>query len=60
MSQGKYNQKESDLQDILKTLVQPANEVSQFSQRKRELNAEGFVQTLVLGWLRQPTASLND
>jgi hypothetical protein len=41
-------------------LVQQANEICRFSQRNRQLNAERFVQVLILGWLQQADASLNE
>jgi hypothetical protein len=44
---------------ILEELVQQANAICQFSQRRSELTAERFVQVLVLGWLQQADASLN-
>ena len=52
--------KEEQLQIMLEELVQAANQICQFSQRETDLNAERFVQTLVLGWLRQADASLNE
>lgn len=60
MSVSKCSSKEEQLQVVLEELVQAANEICQFSRRKRELTAERFVQTLVLGWLRQADASLNE
>jgi hypothetical protein len=60
MSKSKYSDKTEQLQVVLEELVQKANEVCQFSQRNTPLNAERFVQTLVLGWLRRTDASLNE
>ena len=60
MSVSKCSSKEAQLQVVLEALVQAANQICQFSQRDTELNAERFVQTLVLGWLRQADASLNE
>lgn len=59
MSKQKCSNKGSQLQVVLEELVEQANEVVQFSQRNRELNAQRFVQVVVLGWLQQPKASLN-
>lgn len=60
MSVSKCNIKEEQLQLILEELVQAANQICQFSKRDTKLNAERFVQTLVLGWLSQADASLNE
>jgi hypothetical protein len=60
MSVSKCIRKEEQLQVVLEALVQTANQICQFSQRETKLNAVGFVQTLVLGWLRQTDASLNE
>ena len=60
MSTSKCSSKEKQLQIVLEELVQTANQICQFSQRNTELTAERFVQTLVLGWLRQADASLNE
>ncbi len=59
MSSQKCNSKAEPLQVMLGEMVQAANHICPFSQRETELNAERFVQTLVLGWLRQADASLN-
>jgi len=60
MSSSKCSSKEAQLQVVLDELVQQANEICRFSQRNRQLNAERFVQVLVLGWLQQADASLNE
>lgn len=60
MSVSQCISKEAQLQVVLETLVQAANQRCQFSQRDTELNAARFVQILVLGWLRQADASLNE
>jgi hypothetical protein len=60
MSAANYISKVEQLQLVLEELVQAANQICQFSQRETDLNAERFVQTLVLGWLRQTDASLNE
>jgi len=46
------------LHELLTEIVTKANRVCRFSQRERECNAEIFVQTLVLGWLAKPNASI--
>lgn len=60
MSSQNCISKEDQLQMVLEELVQSANQICQFSQRETDLNAERFVQTVVLGWLRQADASLNE
>lgn len=59
MSKAQCNLKEAQLQEMLSELAQTANAECQFSQRNSKLNAERFVQTLVLGWLSAGDASLN-
>ena len=58
MPRQKCTVKSQVLQEILKEVAQEANEKCQFSQRKRECDAEIFVQTIVLGWLEKPGASV--
>jgi hypothetical protein len=60
MSLKKCSSKVEQLQVVLGELVRTANQLCAFSQRESDLNAERFVQTLVLGWLRQTDASLNE
>ena len=60
MSDAKCSSKEEQLQAVLRECVQSANASCQFSQRNTDLNAERFVQVLVLGWLHQGDASLNE
>lgn len=60
MSQKQSSSKVQQIQLILEELVKSANAICQFSQRNTDLNAERFMQTVVLGWLRQADASLND
>jgi hypothetical protein len=60
MPVSKCIRKEEQLQVVLEALVQTANQICQFSQRDTEFHTVGFVQTLVLGWLRQTDASLNE
>jgi hypothetical protein len=59
MSQPQSNQITQQIQTLLTQDVREANQRVQFSQRQRRMSAEGFVQLLVLGWLRHPRASLN-
>ena len=59
MSDNKYNDKIGELQTILEDYVHEANVDCGFSQRDTRLNAVRFVEVLVLGWLREGTASLN-
>jgi len=54
-----YKAKGERLKVLLESAVEKANEWVRFSQRKRTLDAVGFVETLVLGWLAEPKASLS-
>jgi hypothetical protein len=58
MSQGEYSAKAKTLQKQLQAMVEEANQVCRFSQRRRSCDAATFVQILVLGWLEKPGASL--
>lgn len=60
MSNNKCINKVSEIQQVLEYLVIQANDICQFSQRNTPLQADRFVQVLVLGWLRKADASLND
>lgn len=44
---------------VLDEFATEANRLCHFSQRKRALDAVGFVKLLVWGWFVQPSASLN-
>jgi hypothetical protein len=59
MSQPKSNETLARIQAVLREDVKQANEWAQFTQRQRQITAEVFVQTLVLGWLQHKQASLN-
>jgi hypothetical protein len=48
------------VQTILIDNAQQANRDCHFSQRNRQMNATQFAQLLVLGWLHNPHASLNE
>ncbi len=54
-----YKAKGERLKVLLESAVEKANEWVRFSQRKRTLDAVGFVETLVLRWLAEPKASLS-
>lgn len=60
MSKAKCINKAEGMKVILEDLVREANEETEFSQRKTQLRAEHFVQTVVLGWLKKGDASLNE
>jgi hypothetical protein len=45
---------------MLCVYAQETNEWTQFSERDTAINAETFVQTRVLGWLKKKDASLNE
>jgi hypothetical protein len=59
MSKNKSNELFGEIQKLLSTYAQKANEWARFSQRDTPLNAEKFLQVLVLGWLKDKNASLN-
>jgi hypothetical protein len=60
MSRKKSSQVYEGIQEMLVVYAQQANQWAQFSKRETEINAETFVQTLVLGWLKKKDASLNE
>lgn len=60
MSQSNSSEKYREIQKLLSEYAQQANEWAHFSERESPLNAAGFVQTLVLGWLKKKDASLNE
>lgn len=60
MSKKKSSELYQEIQNMLVVYAQKANEWAGFSERDTELNAETFVQTLVLGWLKNKDASLNE
>lgn len=60
MSVKKSSEVYEEIQKVLVNYSQQANEWARFSQRQTQINAETFVQTLVLGWLQNPEASLNE
>lgn len=60
MSRKECTSRLENIQQILGVLVEEENKECQFSKRDTPLNASRFVQTLVLGWLKKGTASLND
>jgi hypothetical protein len=45
---------------VLHTVAEEAAQTSGFVRRRRKLTGARFVQTLVLGWLRTPVASLGE
>lgn len=60
MSQKKSNQLNQEIQNMLVLYAQEANQWAQFSKRNTTINAETFVQIVVLGWLKKKDASLNE
>jgi len=60
MSCQKCTLKAKAVQTLLTEIVEEANERCQFSQRNRQCDAQTFVQMLVLGWLENPEASLEE
>jgi hypothetical protein len=59
MSGKQSSQSLSQIQTLLTEYAREANQWAHFSERNTALNAERFVQMLVLGWLKDPSASLN-
>jgi Transposase DDE domain len=59
MSKGESSEMSQEIQKVLGEYAQRANEWSHFSQRAGIITAAGFVQILVLGWLKEGKASLN-
>ena len=47
------------LQTVLTTTADAAAQKTGFTQRQSKLTGSAFVQTLVLGWLSDPAASLD-
>ena len=60
MSKQESSQVYEEIQKLLAVYAQQANEWAQFSERESPLNAERFVQTLVLGWVKKKDACLNE
>lgn len=60
MSDKKSSEVYGEIQKILVSYSRRANEWARMSQRDTQINAETFVQTVVLGWLQKPEASLNE
>jgi hypothetical protein len=56
---NKLSQLPITIQNLLKDCAKQAGSDSGFVQRKSKLSAEVFVQTLTLGWLANPSASLH-
>lgn len=48
------------MQTVLTTTAETAARTTGFVQRQSKLTGPGFIQTLVLGWLQQPQASLGE
>ena len=60
MSKQKSSQLYQEIQNMLVVYAREANKWARFSERDTKLNAETFVQALVLGWLKKKDASLNE
>ena len=48
------------IQTVLTTTADAAAQKTGFTQRQSKLTGSAFVQTLVLGWLSDPAASLDN
>ena len=59
MSNREYNQQHEQLQAVLGEEAERLGQVTGLVQRSSKLNAMTLVNTLVLGWLYNPSASLN-
>lgn len=59
MSHTEFNRKAQQLQVFFSDLANRLSRETGFVQRQSKLTGACFVQTLVLGWLANPTASLN-
>ena len=60
MSGHNCSQRYGEIQKLLTEYAQQANQWAHFSERESRLTEAGFVQTLVLGWLKKKDASLNE
>jgi len=60
MSRKKSSQHKQEIQNMLVVYAQQANQWARFSKRDTAMNAQAFVQALVLGWLKKKDASLNE
>ena len=60
MSKRESNELFAEIQNLLSVYAQEVNQWLEFSQRASALDAENFVQVLVLGWLKKKKASLNE
>lgn len=59
MSTAEFTRKAQHLQTFLDSIAQTMSRETGFVQRTSKLTGATFLQTLVLGWLNRPNASLN-
>lgn len=60
MSRQKSSQRLQEIQNMLDAYAQEANQWAHFSKHDSAINAQTFVQILVLGWLKKKDGSLNE
>jgi hypothetical protein len=59
-SQDEYSQKSEMIHQFLKEVTTDQGEASGFVKRRSKMTAEIFAETVILGWLDKPEASLNE
>ena len=59
MPKNEFTQKALQVQEVLGHQAEGIGRTSGFTQRASKMTASCFVQTLVLGWMERPQASLN-
>lgn len=60
MPKQEFSRKAEQLQIFFGAMAEEIGQRSGFVQRQSKMTAMGFVQTLVLGWLSNPTAALSE
>lgn len=60
MSQQEFNRKSKLVQNFLEDVAQDFSRETGFVQRESKMNGKVFAETLVLGWMDNPEASLNE
>lgn len=60
MSQQEFNRKSQQVQNFLEDVAYDISRETGFVQRESKMNGKVFAQTLILGWLDNPEASLNE
>ena len=60
MSENKFIRKSEKLQTLLEEFTTKIGRATEFIKRKSKMTAAKFMMTLVLGWMENPEASLNE